>query len=167
MLLSLLIVSLALGFASRLLMEVAVIFADSAADVADGSMPLALGRLRSDARAARSFEVLPDPGGDPILILSGHPAGDLLYERRGTVLVRSVLDAHGDVLAEGVAARGVLDWDCRALTPGLLEVSVTYRHRVPRRGSPVGLPGQRGPGTAPITEAFAVAPRGAGLPEGW
>jgi prepilin-type N-terminal cleavage/methylation domain-containing protein len=167
LLISLLIVSLALGFASRLLMEVAVIFADSAADTAGDSMPLALGRLRSDARAARSFEVLADPAGDPMLLLSGHPAGDLLYERQGTVLLRSRLDPGGAVLDQGVAARGVLGWDCRALAPGLLEIAVTYRHRIPRTGSPVGLPGQRGPGTAPVSETFTVAPRGAGLGEGW
>lgn len=166
LLISLVLASLALALAAQVMMEGAQVLADAAAEQADAPMPLVAARLRGDVRAASGFEVVPGLEG-PALLLEGHPAGIVVYQKIGDELRRTVLDETGRVRGETPALRGVTAWSCAPLSPGLAAVSLGYDRSALRRGPLPALPGRRGPRTEERTETFLVAPRGAGLGSSW
>ncbi|HYN22698.1 MAG TPA: prepilin-type N-terminal cleavage/methylation domain-containing protein [Thermoanaerobaculia bacterium] len=162
LLVSLVITMLALALAAQVLMESSQMLVDAAAEQADSAMPLVVARLRGDVRAAASFHVV-----GPALLLEGHPAGTVVYERAGEELRRTVLDGTGQILGSAPALRGVTGWSCIPVGPGLLAVTLAHRRSTLRRGPLPALPAQRGPKQEERSELFLVAPRGAGLGESW
>ncbi len=129
-------------------------------------MPLVAARLRGDVRAAAGFEVVEGLEG-PALLLEGHPAGLVVYQKVGDELLRTVLDEAGKVRGEALALRGVTSWSCAPLAPGLVAVNLSHRRSAIRRGLLPALPGNRGPRSEERSESFLVAPRGAGLGTAW
>lgn len=166
LLVSMVITMLALALAAQVLMESSQMLVDAAAEQADAPMPLVVARLRGDVRAAASFQIVAGPDG-PALLLEGHPAGAVVYERVGEELRRTVLDGSGGVLGSAPALRSITDWSCFPAGPGLLGVSLAHRRSGLRRGPLPALPAQRGAKQVERTEIFLVAPRGAGLGESW
>lgn len=162
LLVSLVVVMLALALASQVLMESSQMLVDAAAEQADAPMPLVVARLRGDVRAAASFQVA-----GSALVLQGHPAGVVVYEKFGEELRRTVFDGTGEVIGSAPALRGVTSWSCFQTAPGLLAVSLAHRRSALRRGPLPMLPGQRGPKEETRAELFLVAPRGSGLGESW
>jgi len=153
----------ALAIAAQLLMESAEQLVDATGEQADPTVPVLLDRLRADVRAASGYT---DCGADRLL-LTGHPAGEVLYQRIGDRLHRAVLDSAGTLLGDGVPWRGVSAWSCQPLGPHLLRLDLQYQlHKVRRTLNP-SLPGERGPATEERTETLFLAPRGGGLGESW
>jgi len=167
LLVSLVITMLALALAAQVLMESSQMLVDAAAEQADAPMPLVVARLRGDVRAAASFQIIAGLNGEPALLLEGHPAGAVVYERVGEQLRRTVLDGSGDVLGSATALRGVTGWSCLPAGPGLLAVTLAHRRSALRRGPLPALPGQRGAKQTERSELFLVAPRVSGLGESW
>jgi hypothetical protein len=163
LLIALVLVSLALALSAQVLMESSQMLADASAEQTDAPMPLVVARLRADVRAADTFQVL--PGGQ--LLLPGHPAGTILYERIGRELRRTVLDAQGKPRGSAPALHNVTGWVCAEVTPRLLLITVSHRRSVLRPGVLPQLPGRRGPVTEERSESILVAPRGAGLGRSW
>lgn len=167
-LISLAVLALALALAAQLLAEAAGMFADVAAEQRDLPAPLALDRLRADVRAATGFAVLPGgPGHDPALLLTGPPAGDVLYAREGGELVRRVLDPLGTPGQPAPLLGQVTDWRPFSLGPRLLRIDLSYRARTRRRTPLALLPAHAGPPTQLRQETLLLAPRGAGLGNSW
>jgi len=166
LLISLLVMSLALALAAQVMMEGAQMLTEAAAEQADAPMPLVAARLRGDIRAAAGFEVIEGLEG-PALLLEGHPAGLVVYQKVGDELRRTVLDEAGKVRGEAPALQGVTSWSCSPITPGLVAVSLSHRRSAIRRGVLPMLPGNRGPRTEERSETFLVAPRGTGLGSAW
>jgi prepilin-type N-terminal cleavage/methylation domain-containing protein len=164
LLVSLLLVLLALALAAQILVESSQMLADAAAEQLEAPLPLATARLRSDILGAASFTVL--DGGDRLL-LEGHPAGTVLYERAGDELRRIVLDAGGEPLGESVLLRGVAAWRCQGSGSRLVAVTIRYRRRAIRPSPLQTLPAHGRPGGEERTETLLLAPRGAGLGESW
>jgi prepilin-type N-terminal cleavage/methylation domain-containing protein len=167
LLVALVVTMLALALAAQVLMESAQMLADAAAEQTDAPMPLVLARLRGDVRAAGRFRLLPGTGGEPALLLEGHPAGLVLYEKVGDELRRTVLDAAFQPRGSAPALRGVTGWSCSSIGPGLLVVSLSHRRSSLRRGPLPALPGRRGPASEERTESILVALRGEGLGDRW
>lgn len=167
MLIALTLVIFALGLASQLLMETAVLFQGSAREARSTPVPQAIARMRADVIASAYCVVttLPDGTMDR-LVLSGHPAGNVAYQRVGTNLYRiqnSVDAADGEILWSGVDS-----WSARLVPDGgrLLHVEVHYR----QGKGPQFLartPGRQGPLEIPRVQSLYALPRGAGLGTGW
>jgi prepilin-type N-terminal cleavage/methylation domain-containing protein len=153
----------ALAIASQLFMESAEQLVDATGEQADPTVPVLLDRLRADVRAASGYTVCEEDR----LLLTGHPAGEVLYQRVGAQLHRAVLDTAGTLLGDGVPWRGVSAWSCQPLGPHLLRLDLQYQlHRFRRTLNP-SLPGERGLATEERTETLFLAPRGGGLGESW
>jgi prepilin-type N-terminal cleavage/methylation domain-containing protein len=163
---SLVLLLLGLALAAQILMESAQLFAEAAGEQTDAPIPLAIARLRGDVLASSSFQVATGEEG-LLLVLEGHPAGTVFYERVGEELRRGVLDAAGDPGETTAVLRGVSQWVCLPASPRLVVLGVRYRrHAVPRSPLP-RLPAFRGPATEERQEWLALAPRGGGLGDGW
>jgi prepilin-type N-terminal cleavage/methylation domain-containing protein len=153
----------ALALAAQLLMESAEQLVDASAEQADPAVPLLLDRLRGDVLASSGYAAC---SADELL-LTGHPAGQVLYERIGDELHRVVLDPSGAPLREGVPWRGVSFWSCQPAGFRLLRLDLQYRRRTVRRTLKPSLPGERGAATELRTETLFLTPRGAGLGSSW
>ncbi len=163
---SLVLLLLGLALAAQILMESAQLFAESAGEQIDAPIPLAIARLRGDVLASSSFQVATGEDGLQ-LVLAGHPAGTVLYEKAGEELRRSVLDAAGEPGKATIVLRGVSEWICFPASPRLVVLGVSYRrHAVPRSPLP-RLPAFRGPRHEERQEWLTLAPRGGGLGDGW
>lgn len=163
LMISLLLSLLGLGLAAQVLMESAQVLTDTAAEQADSPVPLALARIRGDVQSSRSYSVLPGAR----LMLFGHPAGTLVYERAGGELTRTVLDPDGSPRGSSPVMRRVTDWSCLAVTPRLVSVTFRYERHAPRRSPLPTVPGQRGPLSEERIESVLLALRGGGLGVGW
>lgn len=155
LLISLVVISLALALTAQVMMEGAQMLTDAAAEQADAPVPLATARLKGDVRASSGFEVLPGLEG-PALVLYGHPAGTVVYQKVGDELRRTVVD-----VGETPALRGVTSWSCAPLG-GVVAVTFSHGRSAIRRGPLPNLPANRGPRSEQRTETFLVAPRGGG-----
>jgi hypothetical protein len=154
---------LALTLAAQLLMESAEQLVDSAGDQADPTVPQLLDRLRGDVLASSGYETCEDDQ----LLLSGHPAGLVLYERAGGALHRAVFDADGTPRGESVPWRGVTAWTCKPLGGRLIRLEVLYRAWAVRRSLGPPPPGGRGPKSAIRGDTLFLTLRGAGLGDSW
>jgi prepilin-type N-terminal cleavage/methylation domain-containing protein len=153
----------ALGLAAQLFMESAEQLVDATGEQADPTVPLLLDRLRADVLASSGYGTCEADR----LLLTGHPAGQVLYQRIGGQLHRAVLDPSGTLLGDGIPWRGVSAWSCQPLGAHLVRLDLQYEiHRVRRTLNP-SLPGERGPATEVRNETLFLAPRGGGLGESW
>jgi len=154
---------LALALAAQLLMESAEQLVDSAGDQADPTVPQLLDRLRGDVLASSGYT---DCDVDR-LVLTGHPAGQVLYQREGGFLHRAIFAADGTPRGEGVPWRGVISWRCRSLGPHLVRLDLQYQAWAWRRSLNPQLPAARGPATAIRGDTLFLTLRGGGLGESW
>lgn len=168
LLISLLISGLALSIAAGLLQETAQQLSEVGGEQIEAPISVVLDRLRADVRAAVDVDILPaTETRSNALLLQGLPAGEVVWIQDGAELRRLVLDPldparpHQDApLLRGVEAFHA------GSTGGLVSIELTYRRRRLRPPSPV-VPGQRGERTELRSESLLLAPRGAGLGDGW
>lgn len=166
-LIALTLVLFALGLASQLLMETAVLFQGSAREARSTPVPQAIARMRADVMASAFALVTTYPDGSmDRLILSGHPAGSVVYQLAGTNLYRiqnGVDAADGDVLWQGVDS-----WRASTIPPGgrLLHVEIHYR-QVKGPQFLARTPGRQGKLEIPRVQSLYALPRGTGMGTGW
>ncbi|HEV7518622.1 MAG TPA: prepilin-type N-terminal cleavage/methylation domain-containing protein [Thermoanaerobaculia bacterium] len=163
LLIAMVLLLLALALAAQLLMESAEQLVDSAGDQADPTVPQFLDRLRGDVLASSGYAACDEDE----LLLSGHPAGLVLYQRTGGMLHRAVFDADGTPRGESVPWRGVTAWSCEPLGGSLLRLDVEYQAWAWRRSLGPAPPAGRGPKTAIRGDTLFLTLRGAGLGDSW
>jgi len=163
LLIAMVLVLLALALAAQLLMESAEQLVDTAGDQADPTVPQLLDRLRGDVLASSGYEVCEKDE----LLLSGHPAGLVLYQREKGFLHRAVFDADGKPRGESVPWRGVTAWSCTPLGDRLLRLDLEYQGWAVRRSLGPAPPAGRGPKTATRADTLFLTLRGAGLGGSW
>jgi prepilin-type N-terminal cleavage/methylation domain-containing protein len=131
-LVSLLLVSLVLMLATRLLREVHLTSVEVQRTLPDSVPQFAIQLLRHDIQ--RSRRISTSPGGGP-LGLEQADGSRVVYDETLGQLVRTVLDADGSVLGERAVMRDVWRWSWHdGLMPGLVELQIGYRrHREPGR----------------------------------
>jgi hypothetical protein len=157
---------LALALAGQLLMESAEQLVDSAGDQADPTVPQLLDRLRGDILAASGYTDCEEDR----LLLTGHPAGLVLYQRENGLLHRAIFAADGTPKGESVPWRGVLAWKCTSLGPQLVRLDLQYQAWAWRRSLNPQLPAgaaARGKGTAVRGDTLFLTLRGGGLGGSW
>ena len=160
-----LLLLLALALAGQLLMESAEQLVDSAGDQADPTVPQLLDRLRGDVLSSSGYTQCEEDR----LLLSGHPAGLVLYLREGGSLHRAIYAADGTPKGEGAPWRGVLTWKCTPLGPQLVRLDLLYQAWAVRRSLNPQLPGSagRGKATAVRGDTLFLTLRGGGLGGSW
>lgn len=165
-LIALVLFMLAAAFVAQLLMETTQQLTDAAAEQIEAPMPLVRARLRADVQASEDAACIywPDKTAKEAWMLR-HPAGTIIYRVDEGVLLRRMVDAHGKS-SESPVLRGVESWSCLA-GGGLLWIEIEYHRRAVRRTPLVVEPEARGPLTEKRVEFLLVAPRGAGLGDGW
>jgi prepilin-type N-terminal cleavage/methylation domain-containing protein len=168
LMISLAVLSLGLALAAQLLAESARMLAQASAEPRGLPAPVALARVRAEVRAATGFAVVPRGSGeDPGLLLSGLPAGDVLYAQEGSALVRQVVEPGGVPEEPAPLMSGVLAWRPYVLGPHLLRIDLSYRAPARRRSPLALMPSAAGPATEVQEETLMLAPRGAGLGKRW
>lgn len=166
-LIALVLFLLAAAFVAQLLMETTQQLTDAAAEQVEAPLPLVRARLRADIQAAQQARCVLRLDGTPEEArLLGHPAGTVVYRVDAGVLTRQIEDSSGTVQGEGPVLRRVESWSCLD-GGGLLWLQLTYHRRAVRRTPLVVEPGARGPLDETRVESILVAPRGAGLGDGW
>ncbi len=169
MMVSLLLLSIAMSIAARLMLESQLRLAHSAEQALDPESTLALKLLRADIRAsaavtARDSEWSWDP-----LSLVGHPNGALRYQKVGTDLIRRIGATDGRLASERIVLRDVTVWRWRIDPTARLQlVEIELGHReTPRLGS-FSAGGER-VANVPITRRHrvSVSPRRAGGKDLW
>jgi hypothetical protein len=154
---------LALALAGQLLLESAEQLVDSAGDQADPTVPQLLDRLRGDVLSSSSYTECADDR----LVLAGHPAGIVLYQRDAGFLRRAIFAADGTPKGESVPWRGVLAWKCKPLGAQLVRLDVLYQAWAVRRSLNPQLPAGRGKATAVRGDTLFLTLRGGGLGGSW
>ncbi len=126
MVFSLAILSLALLMASRLLLAAQSRLAHAAEQLIEPAGTTATVQLRADLRAASSFARPLIPGWSlDALVLFGHPAGLVSYEKIDGELIRKVTDGEGTV-SERLILQQVTAWRWRAQGRSV-EIDLRYR----------------------------------------
>lgn len=165
LLLAMLLLLLALALAAQLLGESAEQLLDSAGDQADPTVPQILDRLRGDVQGSSGYAVCEEDR----LVLAGHPAGLVLYQRDDdtNTLRRGIFAADGTLQGESAPWRGVAGWHCTPLGPRLLRLDVLYQAWKPRRTLGPPLPAARGAKSEVRGDTLFLTLRGAGLGSSW
>ena len=156
MLVSLVLLLMALAFAGQLLIESQQALVDSAAETLDNPVVLAVARLRGDVVISSQAT-----GIGPMLTLTGHPAGTVVYELEGTDLVRRVYDGFGMDLGGAVALRGVENFTAAPVAPmnPLVRIEVVFEMHQGRKSPLPTAPGTRGARSKTHTEVMFLLPR--------
>jgi prepilin-type N-terminal cleavage/methylation domain-containing protein len=164
MLVVLVLLLVGLMIAADLLMEASRLFAETSGEALDTPVPLAAARIRADIQGSTAVvpELSPLDGKlDKVHILGG--GAEVVYQKLGDTIVRSLYNPEGPPQAPEVLWRKVTGWSCEEGgmdAPALL--SVTYAQRTtPRTPLPV-MPADRGPLAEEVTETLYVLPRGNG-----
>lgn len=168
LLVSFAILLVAMMIAGRLLLEAQARMAHSARQALEPVAAIALKQIRADVRASGQVPAFDHEWNWQPLVLLGHPAGTVIYERTGSDLVRTVDAGAGSEPADRLVMRAVSVWRWR-LSPGaplpLVEIELGQQE-IPRLAL-LAAAGQR---EAPIlvtrSHLIAVSPRQAGK-SGW
>jgi prepilin-type N-terminal cleavage/methylation domain-containing protein len=165
---SLVILLVALALASQLLMETSQLFAESAGESVDAPVPLVIGRIRGDVQGATGVLPIHDESGALLQVVISGLDREIVYEKLGVALYRTV-DLHdGNPAQRALLWPGVTGWQCVRLEPrGLILLEVRYRRRTTPRTPLPTLPALRGPLLETLTQRMFLLPRGAGLGETW
>lgn len=126
MLISLLLLSLAILVASRLLLETQSHLLHTSNQLLEPAAENAVQQIRADLRASSniSSSVVPGWSRDPLVLL-GHPAGIVTYQKTGDELIRSIAGAgHGS--KERLVLKHVTTWRWR---PRGRSVEIDLGHR--------------------------------------
>lgn len=156
----------AMTLAGRLLLESQARMAHSARRALEPALEIALKQLRADVRAAARVPALDHAWSWEPLILIGHPAGTVTYERLDGDLVRSV--GGGPEAGRRAVMRSVSVWRWRLAPDAPLPlVEIELGHREIPRFALLAAAGQR-EAPIPVTRShlLAVSPRQAGR-TGW
>ncbi len=162
LLVSFLILIIAMTIAGRLLLESQARMAHSARRATEPVATIALKQIRADVRASGSVTALDHEWSWEPLVLLGHPAGVVTYERVGRDLVRGVGTGERIVLREVSIWR----WRLSAEAPlPLVEIELGHRE-IPRFALLAAIGRREAP--IPVTRSYlvAVSPRRAGR-TGW
>jgi len=158
---------LAAAFTAQLLMETTQQLTDAAAEQVEAPMPLVRARLRADVQASENAACVYWQAQIPKEAqMLGHPVGTVIYRVHQGVLWRRAFDRYGKLLGQSPILRGVESWKCLA-GDGLIWIELTYYRRAVRRTPLIVEPGARSPLVEPSVDAILLAPRGAGLGDGW
>jgi len=130
LLVALTVLLLATVVIAELLDATSVLAAEAGRDLAAPDASWALARLRRDLRGAASAHAGAFATGAP-LVLEGHPAGRVVYQRVGRRLERSLTSDSG-AEATATVLEGVAAWSWNETAPGLVEIQLAVR--LPGRG---------------------------------
>lgn len=160
LLIAFVILTLALALTAQLLQEGQLALVDTTREQTEAPITLVLARLRNDVLSAASFQVSGET-----LILLGHPAGTVTWDRQGDRLMRGVDGIPAPVLLQ------VTGWAASSFAPGWASapvVSVEIRYVAPavrrRRLVSEAIQGT-GPGWEERSESLLLLPRGGGRRE--
>lgn len=157
-----------LMIAADLLMETSQLFAETAGEALDTPVPLVIARIRGDIQGGIGVgTVLREDGTLDKVQIQGI-GEQIVYEKNGDALYRTVLADAAPPQGAQVLWRGVGDWSCRVV-PGtaLVELSVTYSRRATPRSPLPGMPVDRGAISQQLTQTMFFLPRGGGLGDTW
>lgn len=144
--------------------ETRILAHEAGRELAAPDPTIALARLRRDLRGAARAHGAALATGAP-LVLEGHPAGRIRYERIGGRLERTLEEPSGRMTAATVL-HGVAGWSWSEAAPGLVEIRLAVRR--PRRGRGQGLERLRqAAGSQVESHELAVVLRGAGRGRSW
>jgi hypothetical protein len=165
---ALLLLIVGLMIAAELLMETAQLFAETAGESLDTPVPLVIARIRGDVQGGLGVSTVVQPDGALAKVLIQALGEQIVYEKDGETLYRTVLPQGAPPRGPEVLWRGVAGWSCRTvLGTSLVELSVTYSRRAVPRSPLPGMPADRGPLTQTLTQTMFLLPRGAGLGDTW
>lgn len=165
---SLAILLVALALTSQLLMETSQLFAESAGESLDAPVPLVIGRIRGDVQGATLVQPIHDDRGALLQVVIRGLDQQIVYEKLGVALYRTVEPADGSPARTALLWPGVIGWQCVRLEPkGLIALEVRYRRRTTPHTPLPALPAIRGPLMETLTQRMFLLPRGAGLGETW
>jgi prepilin-type N-terminal cleavage/methylation domain-containing protein len=111
--------------------EARILAGEAGRDLVAPDAAIALARLRRDLRGAASARGGLFATGSP-LVLEGHPAGRIVYQRVGRRLERSLTEAGGGGTFTATVLEGVAAWSWSETAPGLVEIELAVR--LPGRG---------------------------------
>ncbi len=161
LLISFVILLIATMIAGRLLLEAQARMSHSARQALEPVADIALKLIRADVRSAGRVPILDHEWSWEPLVLLGHPAGTVTYERTDGDLVRTVDAGDGSEPGERVVMRSVSIWRWR-LAPDaplpLVEIELG-RREIPRF-TLLAAAGQR-EAPIPVTRShlLAISPR--------
>jgi prepilin-type N-terminal cleavage/methylation domain-containing protein len=168
MMIVLVLLMVGLMIAADLLMETSQLFAETSGEALDTPVPLVIARIRGDIQGGIGVgTVLSEDGTLDKVQIQG--AGEqIVYEKNGDALYRTVLADAAPSQGSQLLWRGVSDWNCR-VEPGttLVELSVTYSRRATPRSPLPGMPVDRGAISQQLTQTMFFVPRGGGLGDTW
>lgn len=168
LLISFVILLIAMTIAGRLLLESQARMAHAARQALEPVAATALKQIRADIRASESVPAFDHEWSWEPLVLRGHPAGTVTYQRTGSDLMRIVNAGSSSETSERLMMRAVSIWRWR-LSPGapLPLVEIELGHREIPRLALLAAAGQReAPIPLPRSHLVAASPRQTGR-TGW
>ena len=154
--------------AGRLMLEAQARMAHSARRALEPVADIALKQIRADVRAAARVPAFDNEWSWEPLVLLGHPAGTVTYERMGTDLVRTVDAGGASEPVERLVLQGVSIWRWR-LSPGvpspLVEIELG-RREIPRFALLAAAGQREAPNPVTRSRLLAISLRQAGR-TGW
>ena len=154
--------------AADLLMETSQLFAETSGESLDTPVPLVVARIRGDVQGGIGIATVRRTDGSLAQVVIQGAADQIVYEKQGDTLLRTVAVSGAPPRTPETLWRGVVAWNCQTL-PGtsLVQLSVTYQRRAVPRSPLPGLPADRGPKVELLTQSMFLLPRGAGLGDTW
>lgn len=152
--------------ASGLLLESQVRLSHSARRALEPAAGLALKQIRADVRASARVQARDHGWNWAPLVLAGHPAGTVRYQKQGSDLVRDL--SGGLAAGERMVLRGVDVWRwrlVRGVPLPLVEIDLGYRE-IPRL-SPAAGARREAPLPVRRRHLISVSPRQAEGRRGW
>jgi prepilin-type N-terminal cleavage/methylation domain-containing protein len=168
MMIVLVLLMVGLMIAADLLMESSQLFAETSWEALDTPVPLVIARIRGDIQGGVSVgTVLREDGTLDKVQIQG-TGEQIVYEKNGDTLFRTVLSDAGPPEGSQILWRGVSYWNCQIM-PGtaLVELSVTYSRRAVPRSPLPGMPVDRGALRQQLKQTMFLLPRGGGLGDSW
>jgi prepilin-type N-terminal cleavage/methylation domain-containing protein len=165
MTIALVLLLVGLMIAADLLMESSRMFVETSGEALDTPAALTDARIRNDVQGATS--VTPQISRTDGSLVAVHVQGggeDVVYQKIGDSIYRTVVPLFGPPQASVILWRGVTSWSCEGGSkddPAILSVTYT-RRSTPHTPLPV-MPAYRGPLQEEATEVLYLLPRG----DGW
>lgn len=126
MLVALALVLLGLVLAVQMLLESRQLFLDAERRAQDPVVTVAVAQLRKDLEEASGAQPSAPIWSSGVMALEGLPAGTVVYERRGSDLVRAVRAADGTEKSARTLLRPVASWRWRSTQADLVDVEIEY-----------------------------------------